>query len=60
MKYSYLDYKTCTQNILTLDFLENKNSDLLSDNLNKSMLPFEDLFDVDYVTILATEDVAAS
>jgi hypothetical protein len=43
-----------------LDFLENKNSDLLSDNLNKSMLPFEDLFDVDYVTILATEDVAAS
>jgi hypothetical protein len=60
MKYSYLDYKTYTQNILTLDFLENKNSDLLSDNLNKSMLPFEDLFDVDYVTILATEDVAAS
>ena len=34
MKYSYLDYKTYTQNILTLDFLENKNSDLLSDNLN--------------------------
>jgi hypothetical protein len=24
------------------------------------MLPFEDLFDVDYVTILATKDVAAS